>query len=138
MIQKKPRADDFLREIRGASFLIFGAKSLYYHFLYWKQQPIFESVFSISVLLVMQVISCKTVVTNYMCNFPVCISTNHPNLTHAQAYTHTYIPPCTTRRTLIFSRRRFSDVVDRFLISLDNSSKASMFDCILVTFTNCE
>jgi len=37
---------------------------------------LYPSVFGMSVLLVMPVISYKTDVTNYMCNFPVCISRN--------------------------------------------------------------
>jgi len=41
------------------------------------QEPTYESVFGVSVLLVMQVISYKTDVTHYMCNFPVCISIDH-------------------------------------------------------------
>ena len=43
--------------------------------LHSTQEPRFDSVFGMSVLLVKKVISYKTDVTNYMCNFPVCIST---------------------------------------------------------------
>jgi len=41
------------------------------------QEPTFESVFSMSVLLLMQVIVYQTNVTKYMWNFPVCISTKY-------------------------------------------------------------
>jgi len=42
--------------------------------LFCAQEPRFESLFGMSVLLVKKVISYKTDVTNYMCNFPVWIS----------------------------------------------------------------
>jgi len=57
----------------GAKFLFYLFKSSYISI----HKPIFESVFGMSVLLVMQVISYKINVTNYMCNFPVWISTEN-------------------------------------------------------------
>ena len=81
------------------------------------QEPTFESVFGMSVLLVTQVISYKTDVTNYMCNFPMCISRDIVlrflrfvgfgakfQILHIHAYSYTY-------KSRLFSRPKKSAVV---------------------------
>ena len=81
-------SDSVLWNFVGLSFF-FGAKYFttsfchpifYYQFLssyISTQEPRFGSLFGMSVLLVMQVFLYKTDVTNYMCNFPFCISTKY-------------------------------------------------------------
>ena len=66
------RSQEPPRELRVSVVLFFGAKYLYYKFrssYISTQEPTFESVSGMSVLLVIQVIKFKTDVTKYMCIF---------------------------------------------------------------------